>query len=126
MKTVIGVRLEELTRFLGVTHHFVEVKDAIYLLVGTYPIIQGETGRLAEMRVVAIPQEGSDGAQINLLAGCLGLGDELGVGLREFTYRLGMVGTHAADVVDTLEDDHRGDARLLQDVAFETLHGRFA
>ena len=112
---------------LGVAHQLIEVDKAIGLLVGANPLVHSLAGSLLEEAVVVEAfAKGGDGGKIDLQTTAVCLGHHLLEAFDQFLCHLLATALAAANIVDSLEDHHRGDALLAEDIAVESFQCRLA
>ena len=128
VEVVAGVvEREEHAGVGGVGGDFVEVDDAVELVGGADPFVDGLAHLFAGGGLVFCADEGCEGGSVDLDAVSVGAGGELAEADDEVVggddvVGLGGVGG-VADVVDALHDDEVLDAGLGEDVAVEAGEG---
>lgn len=128
MEVVAGVvEDEEHAGVSGVGGDFVEVDDAVELVGGAYPFVDGLAHFFAGWGLIFCSDVGCEGCTENLDAVGVGAGGELAEADDEVFGGDDVVGFGGvggvADVVDALHDDEVLDARLGEDVAVKTGEG---
>ena len=118
---------EEHAGMRGVGGDLVEVDDAVELVGGADPFVDGLSNLFACRGLVFRPDVGSEGGSVDLNAVSVGAGGELSQADDEVFGGDDVVGLvevgGVADVVDALHDDQVLDAGLGEDVAVEAGEG---
>ncbi len=128
VEVVAGVvERKEYAGVCGVGGHFVEVDDAVELVGGANPFVDGPAHLLAGGGLVFCSDEGCEGCAVDLDAVSVGAGCELAEACDEVVGGDDVVGFGGvggvADVVDAFHDDEVFDAGLGDDVAVEAGEG---